>query len=81
MLAMLLVTLGATADNHLPANFSMYQSNYLFQCDEPEKCFAVFDKYMTSPEVVSQNFEADIYAILHNGWDVGMKLLTCELVL
>lgn len=69
LLAMLLVTIGASADNHLPENFSMYQSNFHFKCDEAEKCFAAFDKYMTSPEVVSQDFEVDIYSIQHNGWD------------
>ena len=57
------------ADDHLPENFSKYQSNFLFKCDVPAKCLNAFNKYMNSPEVSSQNYEADIYAILHNGWD------------
>ena len=36
---------------NLPENFSKYQSNFIFECDEPEKCFAAFDKYMSAPEV------------------------------
>ena len=66
---MLLVSFGAMADGHLPENFSKYQSNFLFKCDVPAKCLKAFNKYMNSPEIKSQNFEADIYAILHNGWD------------
>jgi hypothetical protein len=65
----LLVSFSITADNHLPENFSKYQSNFLFKCDVPNKCLQAFNKYMESPEVSSQNFEADIFAILHNGWD------------
>ena len=35
-----------SADDHLPANYSMYQANFLFNCPVAEKCFAAFDKYM-----------------------------------
>jgi hypothetical protein len=55
--------------NNLPENFSMYQSNFLFNCPEPEKCFAAFDKYMSSPEVAAEKFEVDFFAINQNGWD------------
>ena len=65
----LVFTIGISSDGHLPDNFSKYQSNFLFKCDVPMKCLNAFNKYMSSPEVASQNFEADIYAILHNGWD------------
>ena len=67
--SMLFVSFGVMADGHLPANFSKYQSNFLFKCDVPERCLNAFNKYMSAPEVASQNFEVDIYAILHNGWD------------
>ena len=48
-----------SADDHLPANYSMYQANFLFNCPVAEKCFAAFDKYMNSPEVAKENFEVD----------------------
>ena len=67
--SMLFISFGVMADGHLPANFSKYQSNFLFKCDVPERCLNSFNKYMSAPEVASQNFEVDIYAILHNGWD------------
>ena len=54
---------------NLPENFSKYQSNFIFECDEPEKCFAAFDKYMSAPEVAG--LEVDFYAINHNGWDTA----------
>lgn len=57
------------ADNHLPAGYSKYQSNFLFSCSMPAKCLEAFNKYMNAPEIKSQNFEADMYAVLHNGWD------------
>ena len=44
-----------SADDHLPANYSMYQANFLFNCPVAEKCFAAFDKYMNSPEVAKEN--------------------------
>ena len=62
-------SLGLIADDHLPENFSKYQSNFLFSCPMPNACLAAFDEYMNSPEVKSQNYEVDIYAVLHNGWD------------
>ena len=62
-------SLGLIADDHLPENFSKYQSNFLFSCPVPNACLAAFDEYMNSPEVKSQNYEVDIYAVLHNGWD------------
>ena len=65
----LVLSFGIFADNHLPENFSKYQSNFLFKCEQGAKCLAAFNKYMNSPEIASQNYEADIYAILHNGWD------------
>ena len=65
----LIVSLGIVADDHLPENFSKYQSNFLFNCPVPSECLAAFDEYMNSPEVKSQNFEVDFYAVLHNGWD------------
>ena len=58
-----------SADDHLPANYSMYQTNFLFNCPVAEKCFAAFDKYMNSPEVAKENFEVDFFAIQQNGWD------------
>lgn len=66
---LLLISFGVMADGHLPENYSKYQSNYLFKCDVPAKCLNAFTKYMNSPEVKSQNFEADFFAVLHNGWD------------
>ena len=39
-----------SADNHLPANYSMYQTNFLFNCPVAERCFAAFDKYMNSKD-------------------------------
>ena len=51
--------------NNLPENFSMYQTNFLFNCPEPEKCFAAFDQYMSSPEVAAEKFEVDFFAINH----------------
>lgn len=62
-------SLGLIADDHLPENFSKYQSNFLFSCPMPNACLAAFDEYMNSPEVKSQNYEVDVYAVLHNGWD------------
>ena len=58
-----------SADDHLPANYSMYQTNFLFNCPVPEKCFAAFDKYMNSPEVAKEKFEVDFFAVQQNGWD------------
>ena len=58
-----------SADDHLPANYSMYQANFLFNCPVAEKCFAAFDKYMNSPEVAKEKFEVDFFAIQQNGWD------------
>ena len=58
-----------SADDHLPANYSMYQANFLFNCPVAEKCFAAFDKYMNSPEVAKEKFEVDFYALQQNGWD------------
>jgi hypothetical protein len=40
----------------------MYQSNFLFNCPEPEKCFEAFDQYMSSPEVAEEKFEVDFFA-------------------
>ena len=65
----LVLSLGISSDGHLPENFSKYQSNFLFSCPMPNACFAAFDEYMNSPEIQSQNFEVDMYAVLHNGWD------------
>ena len=47
----------------------MYQTNFLFNCPEPEQCFAAFDKYMNSPMVAKEKFEVDFYALQQNGWD------------
>ena len=58
-----------SADNHLPANYSMYQTNFLFNCPVAERCFAAFDKYMNSPEVAKEKFEVDFFAVQQNGWD------------
>ena len=65
----MIASLGLIADDHLPENFSKYQSNFLFSCPMPNACLAAFDEYMNSPEVKSQNYEVDVYAVLHNGWD------------
>ena len=65
----MIFSLGLIADDHLPENFSKYQSNFLFSCPMPNACLAAFDEYMNSPEVKSQNYEVDVYAVLHNGWD------------
>ena len=65
----LVLSLGISSDDHLPENFSKYQSNFLFSCPMPNACLAAFDEYMNSPEIKSQNFEVDMYAVLHNGWD------------
>ena len=59
LLSTLILSFGVSADDHLPSNYSMYQSNFLFNCPEPERCFAAFDKYMSSPEVAAENFEVD----------------------
>ncbi|MDA9869576.1 hypothetical protein N9D67_06980 [Gammaproteobacteria bacterium] len=69
LLSTLILSFGVAADDHLPSNYSMYQSNFLFNCPEPERCFAAFDKYMSSPEVAAENFEVDFFAINQNGWD------------
>ena len=58
-----------SADDHLPANYSMYQTNFLFNCPVAERCFAAFDKYMNSPEVAKEKFEVDFFAVQQNGWD------------
>ena len=63
---LIILSFGVWADDHLPTNFSKYQSNFHFKCDEPEKCFAAFDKYMKSPEV--SGLEVDFYALNHNGF-------------
>jgi hypothetical protein len=47
----------------------MYQTNFLFDCPEPEQCFAAFDKYMSAPEVAAENYEVDFFAVQQNGWD------------
>ena len=60
---------GVSANDHLPSNYSMYQTNFLFNCPEPEQCFAAFDKYMSAPEVAAENFEVDFFAVQQNGWD------------
>ena len=58
-----------SANDHLPANYSMYQTNFLFNCPVAERCFAAFDKYMNSPEVAKEKFEVDFFAVQQNGWD------------
>ena len=58
----LVLSLGISSDDHLPENFSKYQSNFLFSCPMPNACLAAFDEYMNSPEIKSQNFEVDMYA-------------------
>ena len=65
----LIASLGLLADDHLPPGYSKYQSNFLFSCSMPAKCLEAFNKYMNAPEIKSQKFEADMYAVLHNGWD------------
>mgnify|MGYP001162460217 FL=1 len=65
----LIASIGLAADGHLPPGYSKYQSNFLFSCLMPSKCLEAFNKYMNAPEIKSQNFEADMYAVLHNGWD------------
>jgi hypothetical protein len=69
LLSTLIFSFGVSADDHLPSNYSMYQSNFLFNCPEPEQCFAAFDKYMSAPEVAAEKFEVDFFAINQNGWD------------
>lgn len=69
LLSTLIFSFDALADDHLPANYSMYQTNFLFNCPEPEQCFAAFDKYMNSPMVVKEKFEVDFLAVQQNGWD------------
>jgi hypothetical protein len=69
LLFTLVLSFGVSADDHLPANYSMYQTNFLFNCPEPEQCFAAFDKYMSAPEVAAENFEVDFFAVQQNGWD------------
>ena len=69
MSSFLIASLGLLADDHLPAGYSKYQSNFLFSCSRPAKCLEAFNKYMNAPEIKSQKFEADIYAVLHKGWD------------
>ena len=63
LLFTLVFSFGVLADDHLPENFSMYQTNFLFNCPEPEQCFAAFDKYMSTPEVAAENFEVDFFDI------------------
>ena len=63
--------------NNLPENFSMYQTNFLFNCPEPEKCFAAFDQYMSSPEVAAEKFEVDFFAVQQNGWDDSTHGISC----
>ena len=69
LLFTLVFSFGVLADDNLPENFSMYQTNFLFNCPEPEMCFAAFDKYMNSPMVSKENFEVDFFALQQNGWD------------
>ena len=69
LLSTLVFSFGVSADDHLPANYSMYQTNFLFDCPEPEQCFAAFDKYMSAPEVAAENYEVDFFAVQQNGWD------------
>ena len=65
----LIASFGLLADDHLPPGYSKYQSNFLFTCSMPAKCLKAFNDYMNAPEIASQNFEADMYAVMHNGWD------------
>ena len=69
LLLTLVFSFEVPADDHLPANYSMYQTNFLFDCPEPEQCFAAFDKYMSAPEVAAENYEVDFFAVQQNGWD------------
>ena len=65
----LIYSFGISANDHLPENYSMYQTNFLFNCPVPEQCFAAFDKYMSAPEVAAEKFEVDFFAVQQNGWD------------
>ena len=68
LLFLSLFMFGMFADE-LPANFSKYQAHYSFRCEQAEKCFEAFDKYMGSAEVEAMNLEVDFYAYEHQGWN------------
>ena len=68
LLFLSLFMFGMFADE-LPANFSKYQAHYSFKCEQAEKCFEAFDKYMGSSEVEAMNLEVDFYAYEHQGWN------------
>ena len=52
LLFLSLFMFGMFADE-LPATFSKYQAHYSFRCEQAEKCFEAFDKYMDQQRLKS----------------------------